>query len=102
MGYYPNSRGAAEDYIRQGLLAAGPRSPQRQMATNAELGAAMMRDSEERLARQRPQLVDPSGDENLSAEEYIARGLAQARARENPVRGKPGAMSTPPSKWPRR
>jgi hypothetical protein len=71
------------------------------MASNEAIGRKLMRDSEERIARQRPHQVDPT-EEHLTAEEYIKRGLAQAYAREDAKLGRPGAMSTPPSSWPRR
>jgi hypothetical protein len=102
MGVYQNSKGLADDMIREGLRRAGPRSPQRQWGSNEDIGRKLMEASEARIAAQRPRLEDPSEESNLTAEEYINRGLAQAYARENPTRGKPGAMSTPPSKWPRR
>lgn len=96
-GYYGNSRGEAEDLIKEGLRQAGGRSADRGLASRDDVGAELLRRSEERIARQRAhQAGDDKPTEELTAREMILRGLAQADGRNRVVPGRPQSMGNPP------
>jgi hypothetical protein len=101
MGYYGNSRGLSEDLIKEGLLKAGARSPERGLASNADVGAELMRRSEQRLASQRGHRADDDKPvETMTAREMIIAGLNRA-AGTYQVPG--NRMSDPPApRTPRR
>ncbi len=81
--YYGNSRGVAEDMIREGLRASPPTMRVGPLDNNderaAEISRTLMQSSEEPIAHAKP--YEKPTDAGRSGEDYIRDGLRAERAR---------------------